>query len=67
MLLFQLLINMLIQKFSSERDVVENTLGKLCSLWSLSFHKWRLNEVSYDTFFKIAIALTIFHVKIFPL
>lgn len=55
------------RKISSDRIIVENYFGRLCSLWTLFSHKWRWNEGSYDVFFKIAVALTNFHVKKFPL
>lgn len=39
------------RKESSDRIVVENYFGRLCSLWILLSRKWRLSEGIFDDFY----------------
>jgi hypothetical protein len=52
---------------SSDRVVVENFFGRLCTLWSLCSDKYRWQEVRYETFFRACLALTDLHVRDHPL
>lgn len=55
------------RKLSSDRIIVENYFGRLCSLWALLSQKWRWNESMYDDYFKLALALTNVHILWLPL
>ncbi|KAJ8577028.1 hypothetical protein ON010_g2179 [Phytophthora cinnamomi] len=52
---------------SSDRVVVENYFGRLCTLWSLCSDKYRWQEVKYEVFFRACVALTNVHVRDHPL
>ena len=54
-------------RVSSDRILVEKFFGWLCNLWSLFAVKWRWNLGLYDGFFRVADALTNFHIKSHPL
>lgn len=52
---------------SSDRIIVENFFGRMCSLWGLMSHKYRWNEDRYDLFFSACVAFTNVHVRYNPL
>ena len=55
------------RRVSSDRIIVENWFGRLSGLWALFGAKWRWSGTIYDDFFRLAAALTNFHVKNHPL
>ena len=52
---------------ASDRIIVKNFFGRLCSLWGLMHKKFRWNLDKYDSFNQLAIALTNLHVMKYPL
>ena len=52
---------------SSDRIIVENWFGRLCTLWTLFANKWRWSEDLYDGFFNLAAALTNYDITKSPL
>jgi hypothetical protein len=52
---------------ASDRVVVENYFGRLCTLWSLCSDKFRWQEKNYELFFRACVALTNCHVRAHPL
>lgn len=55
------------RRVASDRIIVENYFGRLCSLWNLLSFKWRWSEELYDDFFRMGLALTNFHIRWYPL
>lgn len=54
-------------KISSDRVIVENYFGRMCSLWMVMGSKYRWNEHKYDSFLRVCTALTNIHIKWHPL
>ena len=54
-------------RVSSDRVIVENYFGRVCSLWKISRSTYRWSHNSYDVVTRITFALTNFHVKLMPL
>jgi hypothetical protein len=52
---------------SSDRVVVENYFGRLCTLWAVCADKYRWQEGSYEMFFRACVALTNLHARTHPL
>jgi len=52
---------------SSDRIIVENYFGRLCSLWEICSRKYRWSEALYDPIFKLCVALTNYHIEKHPL
>jgi hypothetical protein len=52
---------------SSDRVLVENWFGRLCSLWKCMATTFRWSEESYDTISSVCHSLTNFHVQLHPL
>ncbi|KAH9100026.1 hypothetical protein Ae201684P_019031 [Aphanomyces euteiches] len=52
---------------SSDRVIVENFFGRLCTLWAMCSDKFRWNEELYDTIFRCGLALTNAHILKHPL
>lgn len=50
------------RKISSDREIIENYFGRVCGLWDVRSSKYRWAETSYDTIFKLCVALTNLHV-----
>lgn len=48
---------------SSDRVLVENYFGKMCTLWALAASKWRLSEGFHESLFRIAFHMTSCSVK----
>lgn len=55
------------KKISEDRIIVENFFGRFVTLWSVFGRRFRLCESSFNSFFKLAAALTNIHVKFHPL
>lgn len=49
---------------SSDRIIVENYFGRLCSLWGVTSGVYKWAEKHYDSFFMFCIAATNFHIRI---
>jgi hypothetical protein len=54
-------------RVSSDRVIVENYFGRVCSLWKISRSTYRWSHNSYDVVTRITFALTNFHVSLMPL
>ncbi|KAH7474463.1 uncharacterized protein KRP23_8594 [Phytophthora ramorum] len=52
---------------SSDRVIVENFFGRLCTLWRVCADKYRWSEDLYDDIFQICVGLTNFHIECNPL
>jgi hypothetical protein len=52
---------------STDRIIVENFFGRLCSLWEVCSRKYRWSEALYDRIFITCVALTNFHIQKHPL
>lgn len=52
---------------SNDRIIVENSLSRLCGLWTSLYSKWRWSERIYDDFFCVALAFAKYHVELHPL
>ncbi|KAE8875937.1 hypothetical protein PF003_g39914 [Phytophthora fragariae] len=52
---------------SSDRVIVENFFGRLCTLWRVCADKYRWSEELYDDIFQISVGLTNFHIEYNPL
>lgn len=55
------------KKVSSDRIIVENYFGRLCSLWAIAATKYRWAESNYDKLFRLCVALTNQHIRWHPL
>ena len=55
------------RKISSDRIIVENFFGRLCSLWGICSDKYRWMEANYDMIFKACVSLTNLHIRTQPL
>ncbi|ETP32118.1 hypothetical protein F442_19125 [Phytophthora nicotianae P10297] len=55
------------ENISSDRDLVENFFGRLCSLWRIVADKYRWSEDLYDDIFQVCVGLTNFHIESNPL
>lgn len=49
-------------KVSSDRGIVENYFGRLCTLWTIYAAKYRWVESKYDIIFRMCMALTNQHI-----
>ena len=56
-----------IEKISSDGVIVENYFGRQGELWPVVSNKFRWKEDSYDSIFRLTIALTNIHIKWHPL
>lgn len=54
-------------RVSSDRVLVENYFGRVCSLWKISRSTFVWGHESYDMLSRITFALTNFHVSLMPL
>ncbi|ETP28256.1 hypothetical protein F442_22455, partial [Phytophthora nicotianae P10297] len=54
-------------RIAHDRVLVENSFGRLCTLWAMCSDKYRWDGGNYDMFFRACVALTNFHVRILPL
>lgn len=52
---------------SSDRVIVENFFGRLCSLWTILSNKYKRDHDKYDSFFRLCLAFTNLHVFWHPL
>lgn len=52
---------------SSDRVIVENYFGRLCSLWTILSNKYKRDHNKYDAFFRLCLAFTNLHVFWHPL
>ncbi|GMF60997.1 unnamed protein product [Phytophthora fragariaefolia] len=48
---------------SSDRVIVENVFGRLCTLWRVCADKYRWGEEPYDDIFQSCASLTNFHIE----
>jgi hypothetical protein len=48
---------------SSDRIIVENYFGRLCTLWGICSNKFRWSRDLYDMIFKACVALTNVHIR----
>ena len=55
------------KKISSDRIIVENVFGRLCTNWNILSSKYRWAEKNYDKSFTMFISLTNLHIKWHPL
>lgn len=55
------------QEICSDRIVVENYFGRMCSLWAVMSTKYKWKEEYYDHFLKFCSALTNIHIQNHPL
>lgn len=55
------------KSISSDRILVENYFGRMVCLWNILSTKWKWNESNYDKFFKICLALTNYHIRMYKL
>jgi hypothetical protein len=55
------------RKQRSDRVLVENYFGRMCSLWMITSRQYRWTESRYDMVMTICAALTNFHVSTEPL
>jgi hypothetical protein len=54
-------------RIAHDRVIVENFFGRMCTLWSICSDKYRWDERKYDTFFRLCVAMTNYHIRIMPL
>ncbi|RHX98719.1 hypothetical protein DYB25_013612, partial [Aphanomyces astaci] len=52
---------------SSDRVVVENFFGRVCTLWKISLATYTWGEKNYNTIQRTTFALTNFHLSLMPL
>ncbi|ETV67804.1 hypothetical protein H257_16041 [Aphanomyces astaci] len=55
------------KEVSSDRVVVENFFGRVCSLWKVSYATFVWGEKLYDDIQRFTFALTNFHATLMPL
>ncbi|KAL4130024.1 hypothetical protein PRIC2_006030 [Phytophthora ramorum] len=55
------------RNITSDRIVVENYFGRLCTLWALCSDKYRWKEERYEMYFRACVALTNVQVRSDPL
>ncbi|KAE8966539.1 hypothetical protein PR001_g28375 [Phytophthora rubi] len=55
------------REISSDRIIVENYFGRLCTLWALASDKYRWKENKYEMYFRACVALTNVQVRVHPL
>ena len=55
------------RQVSSDRIIVENYLGRLCSMWGVMDRKWKWAEDNYDDVFRLCLGLTNLHIHRKPL
>ncbi|KAF0710684.1 hypothetical protein AaE_012427 [Aphanomyces astaci] len=55
------------RRVSSDRVVVENFFGRVCSLWKVSYATFTWSTKFYDDIQRLTFALTNFHVSLLPL
>jgi len=55
------------RNISSDRIIVENYFGRLCTLWALCSDKYRWQEAKYEMYFRACVALTNMQVRAHPL
>ncbi|ETV71331.1 hypothetical protein H257_13458 [Aphanomyces astaci] len=55
------------RRVSSDRVVVENFFGRVCSLWKVSYATFTSSTKFYDEIQRLTFALTNFHVSLMPL
>lgn len=55
------------RRVSSDRVLVENYFGRVCSLWNVMYVTFKWNESSFDMLSRISFALTNAHVSWMPL
>lgn len=54
-------------RVSSDRVIVENYFGRVCSLWRTMSSTFSWNESRYDQLVRLCFSLTNFHVSFYPL
>jgi hypothetical protein len=54
-------------RISSDRVLVENYFGRVCSLWKISRSTYKWNQEAYDMITRLTFALTNFHVSLMEL
>ncbi|ETV88735.1 hypothetical protein H257_00249 [Aphanomyces astaci] len=52
---------------SSDRVIVENFFGRVCSLWQVSYSTFTWSEKNYTAIPRMTFALTYFHLSLMPL
>ncbi|KAG6618479.1 succinyl-CoA:3-ketoacid coenzyme A transferase [Phytophthora cinnamomi] len=52
---------------SSDRSIIANYFGRLCTLWALCSDKYRWKEARYEMYFRACVALTNVQVRAYPL
>lgn len=54
-------------RVSSDRVIVENFFGRMCSLWSIMRNTYTWNEDRFDMLARLCCALTNYHINLMPM